>query len=140
MDNDVIKHRLMQAMSISTRSSLSAQLDLAPDKFAKLADTIYSYSKDIFRKTRAFSLHSNLRHRYMHASRSQSKETAQATTVSSHSHPDNDPKIVAFTCSWLTPPNGVNLGVSGQSLHTTHRTVISRTITRHTGTRIAPLV
>ena len=48
MDNDVIKHRLMQAMPISTRSSLSAHLDLPPDKFAKLADTIYSYSKDTF--------------------------------------------------------------------------------------------
>ena len=48
MDNDVIKHRIMQAMPISTRSSLSAHLDLPPDKFAKPADTIYSYSKDTF--------------------------------------------------------------------------------------------
>ena len=48
MENDVIKHRLMQAMPVSTRSSLSAHLDLPPDKFAKLADTIYSYSKDTF--------------------------------------------------------------------------------------------
>ena len=30
MDNDVIKHRLMQAMPISTCSSLSAHLDLPP--------------------------------------------------------------------------------------------------------------
>ena len=45
MDNDVIKHRIMQAMPISTRSS---HLDLPPVKFAKLADTIYSYSKDTF--------------------------------------------------------------------------------------------
>ena len=50
MDNDVIKHRLMQAMPISTRSSLSAHLDLPPEKFAKLADTIYSYSKDTFQE------------------------------------------------------------------------------------------
>ena len=50
MDNDVIKHRLMQAMPMSTRSSLSAHLDLPPDKFAKLADTIYSYSKDTFQE------------------------------------------------------------------------------------------
>ena len=50
MDNDVIKHRLMQAMPISTRSSLSAHLDLPPNKFAKLADTIYSYSKDTFQE------------------------------------------------------------------------------------------
>ena len=48
MDNDVIKHRLMQAMPISTRSSLSAHLDLPLDNFAKLADTIYSYSKGTF--------------------------------------------------------------------------------------------
>ena len=48
MDNDVIKHRRMQAMPISTRSSLSAHLDVPPNKFAKLADTIYSYSKDTF--------------------------------------------------------------------------------------------
>ena len=48
MDNDVIKHRLMQGMPTSTRSSLSAYLDLPPDKFAKLADTIYSYSKNTF--------------------------------------------------------------------------------------------
>ena len=34
MDNDLIKHRLMQAMPISTRSSLSAHLDLPPDKTA----------------------------------------------------------------------------------------------------------
>ena len=50
MDNDVIKHRLMQAMPISTRSSLSAHLDLPPDKFAKLADTIYNHSKDTFQE------------------------------------------------------------------------------------------
>ena len=48
MYNDVIKHCLMQAMPISTRSSFSAHLALRPEKLAKLADTIYSYSKDHF--------------------------------------------------------------------------------------------
>ena len=49
-DNDVIKHRLMQAMPISTRFSLSANVDLPPDKFTKLAGTIYSYPRDNFQK------------------------------------------------------------------------------------------
>ena len=60
-----------------------------------------------------FMLHSNPRHRRMHARRSQSKETAQPTTVSSHSQPDNDPKFAAFTCFSLTPSYGVSPGVSG---------------------------
>ena len=50
IDNDVIKHRLMQTMPISKCSSLSAHLDLPPDKFGELADTIYSYSKDTFQE------------------------------------------------------------------------------------------
>ena len=51
MDNDVIiKHCLVQAMPISTRSSLPAYLDLPLDKFAKLVDIIYSYSKDTFQE------------------------------------------------------------------------------------------
>ena len=50
MNNDVIKQCLMKAMPISPRSSLSANLDLPPDKFVKLADIIYSYSKDTFQE------------------------------------------------------------------------------------------
>ena len=51
MENDLIKHCLMQAMPISTRSSLSAHLDLPPDKFAKLADTYTASRRTLFRKT-----------------------------------------------------------------------------------------
>ena len=59
----------------------------------------------------------------MHASRSQSKETAQLTTLSSHSRPDNDQKIAAPSCFSLTPPSGVSPGVSGldQRPHTSNR-------------------
>ena len=48
--NDVFKHRLLQAKPISKRSSLSAILDLPPDKFANLVNTTYSYSKDTFQE------------------------------------------------------------------------------------------
>ena len=70
-------------------------------------------------KTRTFTLHSNPCHRRKHASRSQSKETAQPTTVSIHSHSDNDPKFAALNCFSLTPPNGVSPAVCGQ--HTSNR-------------------
>ena len=53
MDNDVIKHRPMQAMPISTRSSLLTHLDLPLDKIVKIFDTLYSYSKDIFQENPA---------------------------------------------------------------------------------------
>ena len=122
MDNDVIKHCFMQAMPISLRSSFSAHLDLRPDKLVKLADTQYSYSKTIFKKTRTFTPQSNPRHCRLHASCSHSKETAQPTTVCSHSHLVNDPKFAAFTCFPLTTPNGVSPGVSslGRSPHTSN--------------------
>ena len=60
----------------------------------------------------------------MHASRKQSKETAQPATVSSHSHPDHDQKFATFTCFPLTPPNGVSPGVCcglDQMPHTLNR-------------------
>ena len=47
LDDDVIKHRLMQAMPISVKTALSAHLELPVEQFAKLADTIYSYSNTI---------------------------------------------------------------------------------------------
>ena len=43
LDDDIIKHRLMQAIPISFKTALSAQLELPVEQFAKLADTIYSY-------------------------------------------------------------------------------------------------
>ena len=75
----------------------------------------------------------------MHASRTQSKKKVQWTTVSSHPHPDNDPKIAAFTCFSLTPPNGLNPGVSGldQSPHTSNHLANSHLPHRK---RIAQLV
>ena len=49
LDDDVIKNRfsLMQAMPISVKTALSAHLELPVEQFAKLADTIYSYSNTI---------------------------------------------------------------------------------------------
>ena len=47
LDDDFIKHRLMQAMPISVKTALSAHLELPVEQFAKLADTIYSYSNTI---------------------------------------------------------------------------------------------
>ena len=123
MDNDVIKHRLMQAMPISTRSSLCAHLDLPPDKFAKLADTIYSYSKDPFQdNTQVYAT--------QHSSSSSYTRQLQLTPRNStadnkfsHSRTDNDRKFAAFTCFLLTPPNVVSLGVSGldQNPHISNR-------------------
>ncbi len=46
LGEDVIKHRLMQAMPFATRTALSAHTELSLTQFAKLADTIYSYSKE----------------------------------------------------------------------------------------------
>ena len=136
MDNAVIEHRVMQAMPTSTRFSLSALFDLPPDKFAKLADTVgrQLLEEDFPEKN------SRLRHTPLiiialcsqPVERDQSQETAQPITLCSHSHPNNNPKLAAFTYFSLIPPNGVSPG--GQ-------TVISRTITRRrTGKRIAPLV
>ena len=45
--DDVIKHRLMQAMPISVKTAHSAHLELPVEQFAKLADTNYSYSNTI---------------------------------------------------------------------------------------------
>ena len=47
LDDDVIKHRLMQAMPISVKTALSAYLELPVEQFAKLSDTIYSCSNTI---------------------------------------------------------------------------------------------
>ena len=47
LHDDVIKHRLMQAMPISVKTALSALLELPFEQFAKLADTIYSYSNTV---------------------------------------------------------------------------------------------
>ena len=47
LDDNVIKHRLMQAMPISVKTALSAHLELPVEQFDKLADTIYSYSNTI---------------------------------------------------------------------------------------------
>ena len=123
MDNDVIKHSLLQALPISRRSSLSAHLDLPPEKFAQLVDTKYSYLKDTFRQNPNVYETRHSSSSSMHASLTQSKETAQSATVSSYSHPDNDPKFAAFTCFSLTPPNDVSPGESGldQSPHTSNR-------------------
>ena len=46
LTDDVLKHRLMQALPPSTRAALSGHLELSVNQFAKLADTIYSYSRD----------------------------------------------------------------------------------------------
>ena len=46
-DNDVIKHRLMQAMPISVKTALSAHLEFRVEHFAKLTDGIYSYSNPV---------------------------------------------------------------------------------------------
>ena len=45
--DDVIKQRLMQTMPISEKTAPSAQLELPVEQFAKLADTIYSYSNNV---------------------------------------------------------------------------------------------
>ena len=45
--DDVIKHRLMQAMPISEKTALSGQLELPVEQLAKLAATIYSYSNNV---------------------------------------------------------------------------------------------
>ena len=47
LDDAVIKHRLMQAMSISMKTALSAHLELPVEQFAKIPDTIYSYSNTV---------------------------------------------------------------------------------------------
>ena len=47
LDDDVIKHRLMQAMPNSVKTALSAHLKLPVEQFAKLADTIYSDSNTV---------------------------------------------------------------------------------------------
>jgi hypothetical protein len=48
IDEDVVRHRILQAMPFSTKASLSAHSSLPLDQFAKLADTIYLYSQDRF--------------------------------------------------------------------------------------------
>ena len=48
--DDYVKHRLMQAMPISVKTALSAHQELPVEQFAKLADTIYSYSNTIVAK------------------------------------------------------------------------------------------
>ena len=95
MDNDVIKHRLMQAMRISTRSSLSAHLDLPTDKFAKLADTIYSYSKDTFQEnTHVYATHSSSS---SYARQPQPKQRNSSTDNSFQAFsPGQRPKICRF--------------------------------------------
>lgn len=45
VDDDIVRHRLMKAMPFSTRTALSAHIELPTEQFARLADTIYSYSK-----------------------------------------------------------------------------------------------
>ena len=47
---EAIPENLMQALPISTRSSITAHLYLPPDNFAKLADTINSNSKYTFQE------------------------------------------------------------------------------------------
>ena len=47
LDDDVVKHRLMQAMPISAKTALSAHLELPVGQFVKLADTINSYSNTL---------------------------------------------------------------------------------------------
>ena len=42
--DDVVKHRLMQAMPVASRTALSAHISLEANEFAKLADTIHSYA------------------------------------------------------------------------------------------------
>ena len=44
LDDEFIKHRLMQAMLISVKMALSAHLELPVEQFAKLADTISQIS------------------------------------------------------------------------------------------------
>ena len=84
LNKDVIKQCLMKAMPISTRSSLSANFDLSPNKFAKLAAPYTVTPRTRSRKTGTFTLHSNHRLRRMHAS-----------------------------CFSLTPPNDLSPGVCG---------------------------
>ena len=47
LDDDVIEHKLMQVMLIAVKTAPSAHLELPAERFAKLADTIYSYSKTV---------------------------------------------------------------------------------------------
>ena len=47
LDDDVIKHRLMQALTFSVKTALSAHLELHVQQFAKLADTVYRYSNTL---------------------------------------------------------------------------------------------
>ena len=45
VDDDVVRHRLLQAMPHATKIALSAHSALPLSEFAKLADTIYSYTQ-----------------------------------------------------------------------------------------------
>ena len=47
LDDDLLKHRLMQVMPIFLKTALSADLELPVEQFPKLADTIYSYSNTV---------------------------------------------------------------------------------------------
>ena len=44
LDDDVIEHKLMQAMPMFVKTAPSAQLELPVEQFAKLVHSIYSYS------------------------------------------------------------------------------------------------
>ena len=47
LDDNLLKHRLMQVMPLSLKTALSADLELPVEQFPKLADTIYSYSNTV---------------------------------------------------------------------------------------------
>lgn len=44
VDNDLMKHKLLQALPAEARAALAAHQNLPPDEFAKLADTILEFT------------------------------------------------------------------------------------------------
>ena len=69
MDNDVIKHRLMQAMSISTRPHFPHIWTCHPTNSPNKLTPYTATRRTLFRTTRTFTPHSTHRHRPIHDSR-----------------------------------------------------------------------
>ena len=125
LDDDVIKHRLMQAMSISVKTALSAHLELPVEQFAKLADTIYSYSNTLL--PHLLQTYSQPQHNRCQQDRCtisiQQKATnlliTQSLTDQSRIHIGFSQQVksqrdVVFISILLKKQIHVNLGVSGQ--------------------------
>ena len=125
LDDDVIKHRLMQAITISVKTALSAHLELPVEQFAKLVDTIYSYSNTIVAtptqnvfaasaqqmpKRSSYNQHSTKSNQPINNSNSnRSIENTHGPFTASQK-----PKFVVIIPILLKKQNHVNLGVSGQ--------------------------